>query len=177
MFCTARPLLRITLIATYKMAAVLPAGLKRTDKGRFCRAKAFIRNKNAANRLIAPWSALKKQENEKSVRDLEVCSGFPLRGRRVVELNVLAEALDGGCEACGVALRLSDCIKETVSGLGSLLYICCSNSECGETNICRTNKTHRSTGTTRGRPIFDVNTKLAAGLCTFNVAKNIVFHN
>ena len=85
-------------------------------------------------------------------------------------LNVLAEALDGGCEACGAALQLSDCI-------GSLLYICCSNSECGETNICRTNKTHRSTGTTRGRPIFDVNTKLAAGLFTFNVVKNIVFHN
>ena len=154
----------LTLIATSTMAAVLPTSVKRTDKGRFCRAKAFIRNKNAANRLIASWSALKKQENEKSVRDLEVCSGFPLRGRRVVELNVLAEALDGGCEACGAALRLSNCIKEAVSGLGSLVYICCSNSECGETNICGTNKTH-------------VNTKLAAGLCTFNVAKNIVFHN
>ena len=64
-------------------------------------------------------------------------------GLRVVKLNVLAEALDGGCEACGVALRLSDCIKGRVSGLGSLLYICCSNCECGETNICRTNKTHR----------------------------------
>ena len=177
LFCTAQPFLRITLIATSKMAAVLPASVKRTDKGRFCRAKAFIRNKNAANRLTASWSALKKQENEKSVRDLEVCSGFPLRGRRVVELNVLAEALDGGCEACGATLRLSNCIKETVSGLGSLLYICCSNSECGETNICRTNKTHRSTGTTRGRPIFELNTKLAAGLFTFNVAKNIVFHN
>ena len=114
---------------------------------------------------------------KKNVPDPEVHSEFSLRGRRVVELNVLAEALDGGCEACGAALRLSDCIKETLSGLGSLLYICCSNSECGETNICRTNKTHRSTGTTRGRPIFDVNTKLAAGLFTFNVVKNIVFHN
>ena len=109
------------------------------------------------------------------MRDPEVCSGFPLRGRRVVELNVLAEALDRGCEACGAVLRLSDCIKETVSGLGSLLYICCSNFECGETNTCRTNKTRRSTGARR--PIFDVNTKLAAGLFTFNTAKNIVFHN
>ena len=51
-------------------------------------------------------------------------------------LNVLAEALDyGACEACGTALRLSNCIKEPVSVLGSLLYICCSNSESGETNI------------------------------------------
>ena len=41
----------------------------------------------------------------------------------------------GGCEACGTALRLSNCINESVSGLGSLLYICCSNFESGETNI------------------------------------------
>ena len=156
------------------MAAVL---LALANKGRFCGAKPFIRNNNAANRLTASWSGIEKEENEKNVPDPEVHSEFSLRGRRVVELNVLAEALDGGCEACGAVLRLSDCIKETLSGLGSLLYICCSNSECGETNICRTNKTHRSTGTTRGRPIFDVNTKLAAGLFTFNVVKNIVFHN
>ena len=51
-------------------------------------------------------------------------------------LNVLAETLDyGGCEACGTGLRLSNCINEPVSGLGSLLYICCSNAESGETNI------------------------------------------
>ena len=41
----------------------------------------------------------------------------------------------GGCEACGTALRLSNCINEPVSALGSLLYICCSNSKSGETNI------------------------------------------
>ena len=41
----------------------------------------------------------------------------------------------GGCEACGTALRLSNCINELVSGLGPLLYICCSNSKSGETNI------------------------------------------
>ena len=77
--------------------------------------------------------------------------------------NVLAEALDyGGCEACGTSVRLSNCINEPVSGLGSLLYICCSNSESGETNISGTNKTNRSTRTTRGRPIFDVNAKFAA---------------
>ena len=156
------------------MAAVL---LALANKGRFCGAKPFIRNNNAANRLTASWSGIEKEENEKNVPDSEVHSEFSLRGRRVVELNVLAEALDGGCEACGAVLRLSDCIKETLSGLGSLLYVCCSNSECGETNICRTNKTHRSTGTTRGRPIFDVNTKLVAGLFTFNVVKNVVFHN
>ena len=81
-----------------------------------------------------------------------------------MELNVLAEALNGGYETCGTALtlRLSNSINEKVSVLRSLLYICCSNSECGETNFFRTNKTHRSTGTTRGRLNFDVNSKFAA---------------
>ena len=37
----------------------------------------------------------------------------------------------GGCEACGTAPWLSNCINEPVS----VLYICCSNSESGETNI------------------------------------------
>ena len=60
------------------------------------------------------------------------------------------------------ALRLSKCINEQVAGLGSLPYICCSKSESGETIISGTNKTHRSTRTTRGRPVFDVNTKFAA---------------
>ena len=54
-------------IATSKMAAVLPASVKRTNRGRFCRAKAFIRNYNAADRLTASWSAIEKQENEKNV--------------------------------------------------------------------------------------------------------------
>ena len=48
-----------------------------------------------------------------------------------------------------------------LSGLGSLLCICCSNSEKEEMNISGTNKTHRSTRTMRGRP-RDVNTKFAA---------------
>ena len=66
------------------MAAVISTSAKRTNKGRFC--KAFIRNNNAADRLTASWFAIEKQENERNVRDPEVCSGFSLRGRRVVEL-------------------------------------------------------------------------------------------
>ena len=116
-------------IATSKMAAVLPTSAKRTNKGRFCRAKAFIRNNNAADGLTASWSVLEKQGNETNVSDPAFCSGFSIRGRRFVELSVRAEALDGSCEACGTALRLSNCINETVSALGLLLYVCCSNSE------------------------------------------------
>ena len=68
------------------MAAVLHTRAKRTNKGRFCRAKAFIHNNNAADRPTASWFAIERQENEKNVRDLEVCSDFSLCGRRVVEL-------------------------------------------------------------------------------------------
>ena len=68
------------------MEAVLPTSAKRINKGRFCRAEDFIRNNNATDRLTASWLAIEKQENERNVRDPEVCSGFSLRGRRVVEL-------------------------------------------------------------------------------------------
>ena len=68
------------------MAAVLPTNAKGTKKGRFCRAKAFIRTNNDVDRLIVSWFAIEKQENDRNVRDPEVCSGFSLRGRRVVEL-------------------------------------------------------------------------------------------
>ena len=68
----------------------------------------------------------------------------------------------GAVKLFGTALRLSSCINGPVSGQGSLLYICCSNSESGETNISGANKTHRSARTKRGRPVFDVNTKFAA---------------
>ena len=68
------------------MAAVLPTSAKRINKGRFYRDKAFIRNNNAADRLTASGFAIEKQENERNVRDPEICSSFSLRGRRVVEL-------------------------------------------------------------------------------------------
>ena len=45
-----------------------------------------MRNNNAADRQTASWFAIERQENERNVRDPEVCSDFSLRGRRVVEL-------------------------------------------------------------------------------------------
>ena len=42
-------------ITTSKMAAVLHASARRSNKGRFCRAEAFIRNNNAAK---SPYSFL-----------------------------------------------------------------------------------------------------------------------
>ena len=68
------------------MAAVLPTSAKITNKGRFCRATAFIRNNNAVDRLTASWSAIENQGNERNVCDPKVYTGFSLCGRRVVEL-------------------------------------------------------------------------------------------
>ena len=107
------------------MAGVLPTSAKRTNNGLFCRTKAFIRNNNAADRLTASWFAIEKQEHERNVGDPEVCRVVFYFA--AVELwnysNVLAEALDyEGCEFCGTAPRLSNCINKPVPGLGSALY-------------------------------------------------------
>ena len=60
LFCTVYPLLRIILL--HPRWRVLPASVKRTNKDRFCKAKAFIRNNNAADRLTASWFAIEKRE-------------------------------------------------------------------------------------------------------------------
>ena len=81
----ADPLLRITLRHPRWRRFFLLARKEQTMSA-FAELTAFIRNNNAADRLIASWFAIEKQENERNVRVPEVCSGFPLRGRRVVEL-------------------------------------------------------------------------------------------
>ena len=160
MFCTTHPLLRI-ILRHPRWWQFFPA--KRTNKGRFYRAKAFIRNNNAADRLTASWFAIEKQENERNVRDPKVCSGFSLRGRRVIELNVLAEALDGGCEACG---QLSPTVltKQCLARDRYFIYVIQTPSVKRRIFVEQKRPQYRNTGTTRGhgRPFFDVNTKFAA---------------
>jgi len=131
----------------------------RDKKGCFRRVKECERRQNLQIRCKRKFEEVTKDvENANDRR-----SDFKLSGRRVVELDLLAKVLDQGCKACGNPLQLSNCFHETVSGLGSLLYLTCANGECEEINVCRTNKTHRYGSVQRGRPIFDVNTKLAAG--------------
>ena len=72
-------------------------------------------------------------------------------GRRVVELNLLAKELDEGCNVCGKPLCLSNCTDETISGLGSFIYITYGEEGCGEVNVCHTSKVDSANGT-RGRP-------------------------
>ena len=144
LLCTAHPLLRITLRHP-RWRRFFPLARKAANKGSFCRAKAFIRSNNTADWQQLPGLlSKKKKENERMCVIPKSAAAFHFAA---VELwnyeNVLVEALDyGGCEACGRALRLSNCINEPVSGLKKLLYICCSNSESGETNISGSNKTH-----------------------------------
>ena len=45
-----------------------------------------------------------------------------LSGRSVVELGLLSKELADGCNYCRSPLQLSNCWKETVSGLGSFFY-------------------------------------------------------
>ena len=148
------------------MADVKRARLSHDKKGRF-------RSSKEVERRI---KLVKISVDEPPSRDeaLRVQNGGKISGRRVVELELLTEALDRGCKVCDKPLQLSNVTDETVSGLGSFLYITCCNPDCGEINVCQTNKTHRVSGTARGRPIFDVNTKLAAGLLRDFVA-DIIF--
>ena len=60
------------------MAAVLPVCAKRTDKGRLYGLKLLFTIIMPADQLTASLSAVKKQENEKNMRDPKVCSGFHL---------------------------------------------------------------------------------------------------
>ena len=88
LFCTAHPLLCITLPHPRLRRFVPPARKEQI---------AFIRNNNGADRLTASWFAIEKQKNERNALDPKVCSGFSLCGRRVVELlKWLAEPLDYG---------------------------------------------------------------------------------
>ena len=119
------------------MAAILPATTKRTNKSRFCRAQAFTRNDNAAYRLIASSFHVEKQEKEKNVPDPQVCSVFFTSRLSSCGIHYPGWGFGWGL----LSPLISNCINEKVSGLGSLLYTCCSNSECVETNICQTNKT------------------------------------
>ena len=80
-------------------------------------------------------------------------------GRRVVELGVLAEGLQA-CSDCKQPLQLTGVVNEKRYGLGSILNVLCC---CGQINTITTGKTHRSAGSRRGVPIYDINTKLAIG--------------
>ena len=112
------------------MAAFLAGKLARHKNGRFVSSSL----KPKVGNLFAE----RKRKLSESVGSAKPSvlseSEFPVTGRRIVELNLLANELDGGCKLCGKPLRLSNCKEETISGLGSFLYITCGEEGCGEVN-------------------------------------------
>ena len=87
-------------------------------------------------------------------------------GRRVVELSVLADALQA-CDHCHHPLHLHDCCGEKRFGLGGYLRVLCHH--CGTIKTVKYGKQHRSSNinvSTKGNMIWDVNTKVAVGRST-----------
>ena len=135
------------------MAAFLAGKLAREENGRF--GKAWFKQRGGN---LWKGSKRKLSESDKIVERVSLLKcEYPVTGRRE------AKELDGCCKSCGKPLRLADCTQETISGLGSFLYITCGEETCGEINVCHTSKMHRANAGTRGRPVFDINMKLAAG--------------
>ena len=64
------------------MTGVLPANTKITNKGRFCRAKTFIRNKEG-DRLTASRFAIEKQETEKKKKTKQKTVHFHAQEHRL----------------------------------------------------------------------------------------------
>ena len=82
--------------------------------------------------------------------------------RRVVELGLLADRLNE-CSQCGQPLQLSDINSESHFGLASILHITCRY--CQIDKLVSTGIRH-SIAAMGPERCFDVNTKLAAGMCS-----------
>ncbi|XP_061193563.1 uncharacterized protein LOC133201777 [Saccostrea echinata] len=87
------------------------------------------------------------------------------KGRRVVELGVLAAHLQKGCKKCGAVLHLWDCIQERHYGLGSILYIKCTI--CSYISNIPIGKRHE-------KNIWDMNTKLGAGIANSGIGFSVL---
>ena len=75
------------------MAAVKEAGLSRDKKGQF-RSEREVERREMFK---------KKKADTFPGRDQDICfeDVYKISGRRVVELDLMAETLDRGCKACG----------------------------------------------------------------------------
>ena len=84
----------------------------------------------AGTRSTAECSVVVHEETVGVQPDDRVADGWK-EGRRVVELGVLAEALDS-CGQCSLpmAMRLSSCVGETRQGLGGWIHVTCTNPAC-----------------------------------------------
>ena len=83
-------------------------------------------------------------------------------GRRIVELGVLSDQL-AACKECFHPLNLQNCVGEKRYGLGSMLYVACSNPVCNHKNRLVLGKRTFNDDQKRGLPSWDVNRKADGG--------------
>ena len=106
--------------------------VSRTKCGRFVRKREQERRNKVVERIQHVKKGKDVEQLSLITNDTNNSSEFEenpaLSGRRIVEINVLAEYLDKkGCTVCKRNLKLSDVETETKCGLGSLFY----NFYCG----------------------------------------------
>ncbi|KAK3099978.1 hypothetical protein FSP39_012810 [Pinctada imbricata] len=82
-------------------------------------------------------------------------SDYWREGRRIVELDVLANALSG-CVKCGQPLQLCNATDIANYGLSAILKIPCYNPTCHHVNNVPTGKRHKG--------VWDANSKLAMAM-------------
>ena len=133
----------------------------RAKKGKFVSSAQLKKRKTCSQKLKHLQLKWSREEQVESRTGLAEGSEMLWdKGRRVVELSVLAQGLQA-CIDCKKPLQLKDTFNEKRYGLASLLSIHCN---CGQINTVSTGKSHRPAGSSRGVPIYDINTKLATGI-------------
>ena len=136
LFCTVHPLLRMTLRHP-RWQRFFPLVWKEQARAAFTDLKLLFAIKccRSADSFLVCYRKTRKWKKCAWSRSLQWFFTSRPSSCWIIKMSWLRLWIMGSCEACETALRLSNCINEPVSVLGSLLYICCSNSESGETNI------------------------------------------
>ena len=98
---------------------------------------------------------------EQSTEVTEEKSTFVVAGRRIIDIELVANCLARGCSTCKSELRLLDIVSENRQGLASIFSIKCQS--CGILNAVQTSKT--VAGMTGKRRTFSINAKAAVGEC------------
>ena len=167
LFCTVHPLLRMTLRHP-RWRRFFPLVRKEQARAAFADLKLLftIKCRRLADSFLVCYRKTRKWKKCAWSRSLQWFFTSRPSSCGIIKMSWLRLWIMGAVKPVGQLYGS----PTALSGLGSLPYICCSNSERGETNISGTNKTHRSTRTMRGRP-RDVNTKFAAALSSIIVQK------
>ena len=73
----------------------------------------------------------------------------PFKGCNIVDLGFVCQQLVEGCKACKTTLYLTQCQRERVIGLASILCLSCQN--CNTVTIVKTSTWHVNENTKDGR--------------------------